>query len=138
MCGRVLILDRGRIAASDTPQALVGLMQGDEHICADVQAAPEAIMTALKELEGVHQPVCTPDGDWCRIEFNGNRGKNVREQLFDLVCQRGWRLRELSSRQQHLEDVFAVLTEGSGITKAPLPPEDAIPSPEFDKEESDA
>ena len=113
MCGRVLILDRGRIAASDTPEALVGLMQGEEHIRAEIQAPADEVAAAIGALEGVRHPVCTPDGDWCRVAFGGTPQQATRERVFDLVCNRGWRLRELSAERRHLEDVFAALTEGA-------------------------
>jgi len=113
MCGRVLILDRGRIAASDTPEALVGLMQGEEHIRAEIQAPADEVAAAIGALEGVRHPVCTPDGVWCRVAFGGSPRQATRERVFDLVCNRGWRLRELTAERRHLEDVFAALTEGA-------------------------
>ncbi len=125
ICGRVMILDHGRIAASDTPEALVGLMQGDEHITAEVQGPADEVAAALAALEGVRQPVCTPDGDWCRVAFRGNHRQHVRERVFDLVCTRGWRLRELTVQRRNLEDVFAALTEGDGTVAAEaVPPAD--------------
>lgn len=123
ICGRVLILDHGRIAASDTPEALVGLMQGDEHITAELQGPADEIAAALGALEGVRKPVCTPDGDWCRVVFRGNRQQQVRERVFDLACTRGWRLRELTAQRRNLEDVFAALTEGID-TAEPVQPGD--------------
>lgn len=118
MCNRVLILDRGQIAASDTPEALLGLMKGDEHITAEVQGPAEDVMSAVATLEGVRAPTCTASTEegWQRVTFRGANASGVRERLFDLVCQRGWRLRELSSERRHLEDVFAALTEGIGRT----------------------
>lgn len=138
MCDRVLILDRGRIAASDTPKALVGLMQGDEHISAEVQGPPDAIAMALKDLTGIRHPSCKREGGWCRIELHGSRDQRVREQLFDLVCKRGWRLRELTTKRRHLEDVFAALTEGIASPPPTDPIEAAMPAAEFDQEEADA
>ena len=116
MCNRVLILDRGRIAASDTPAALLGLMKGDEHITAEVQGPAEEVSLAVAALEGVRDPVCTAaTGEgWLRLTFRGASATGVRERFFDLACQRGWRLRELSSERRHLEDVFAALTGGTG------------------------
>jgi ABC-2 type transport system ATP-binding protein len=127
ICGRVLILDRGRIAASDTPEALVGLMQGDEHITAEMQGPAGEVAAAIGALEGVRQPLCTPDGDWCRVTLLGKRRQHVRERIFDLACARGWRLRELTVQRRNLEDVFAALTEGFGADTA-----DAEPPVEID------
>ncbi len=111
MCGRVLILDKGRIVASDTPAALMGLMQGDEHVTAEVLGPADEVADAIRALEGVRQVVCTTDGPWARVTFQGAKDAGRREALFDLVCQRGWRLRVLSVERRHLEDVFAALTE---------------------------
>lgn len=121
ICGRVLILDRGRIAASDTPEALLGLMQGDERITAEVQGPVEAVEAAIGALEGVRQLVCTADADWCRVTLSGAKETGVRERLFDVVCAHGWRLRELAAERRHLEDVFAALTERDAPASAETP-----------------
>ncbi len=113
MCNRVLILDRGRIAASDTPEALLGLMKGDERITAEIRGPATEVIVAVAALDGVRQAVSTEAGaGWQRVMFRGDRSGVARERLFDLVCSRGWRLRELVAGQRHLEDVFAALTEG--------------------------
>ncbi len=113
MCGRVLILDRGRITASDSPEALLRLMKGDEQISAEVQGPREAVEKAVAELEGVSQPHFSDMGEgWLKVTLHGERSAVLREHFFEMVCTHQWRLRELTAAQRHLEDVFAELTEG--------------------------
>jgi len=121
MCSRILILDRGRIAASDTPEALLGLMKGDERITAEVRGPEATVLPSVAALEGVRQVGCTGmDGGWLRLTFLGAGCTEVRERFFDLVCRQGWMLRELSAERRHLEDVFAALT-GEGGEAAEVP-----------------
>jgi len=118
ICSRVLILDRGRIIASDTPEALLGLMQGDERITADIQGPADEVASAVDELPGVRSLAITTDVGWNRVAFRSSRDIGIREQLFDLVAERGWRLRELAAERRHLEDVFAALTDRVGADPA--------------------
>ncbi|MFU8779961.1 MAG: ABC transporter ATP-binding protein [Kiritimatiellia bacterium] len=111
LCDRVLIMNRGSIIAADTPAALAGLRQGGEHIVAEVAGVPAAVAAATGTLAGVQDLHCTVLSDgWIRITMLGP-GRGVgREQLYRLVSEKGWKLRELRAEVQHLEDVFAALT----------------------------
>lgn len=122
ICSRVLILDRGRIIASDTPETLLGLMQGDERITAEIQGPADEVAKGVSEMPGVRNLTITTDGGWNRLGFRSSRGIGVREQLFDLVADRGWRLRELGVERRHLEDVFAALTERDVVASGPGAP----------------
>lgn len=139
MCSRVLILDKGRIAASDAPEALVALMQGDEHVVAEIQGPGNSIMAAFNALDGVRQPALIPgDDDWNRVTFLGNQHQS-RERVFEMVRSNGWRLRELSVQRRHLEDVFAALTEGIGSSVSDAAADDspasALPVTQPDRED---
>ena len=51
-----------------------------------------------------------PDG-WVRMHVRHSSREDLRETLFRMSVQRGWKLRELRSEDRSLEDVFAELTE---------------------------
>lgn len=111
LCDRVMIMNRGMIVAADTPAALAGLRHGGEKIVAEI-AAPVAELTAvlggLGDLQSLRYEQLS--GGWVRVFLLG-RGKGAgREQLYRLVSEAGWGLRELRAEARHLEDVFAALT----------------------------
>jgi ABC-2 type transport system ATP-binding protein len=121
LCDRVLIMNRGRIIAADTPSALAGLIQGGEKIIAEVTGAPAVDMAnEVSALDGVQDLHCTGLSDgWVRVTLLGPGRGMGREQLYALATAKGWKLRELRAEVQHLEDVFAALTGNGTIGEGP-------------------
>ncbi len=115
LCDRVLIMNNGCIIAADTPMALAGLRKGGEQIVAEIAGPVDDVEAAVEQLAGVRDVQCTQQSEgWVRVRLLGPGQGKGRTQLFRLACMQGWELRELHAEQQHLEDVFAALTEGAG------------------------
>lgn len=113
ICGRVLILSKGRIAAQGTVDTLVGGFRAAGGLFAEIAGAdPRTVERALKSLRPVRD-VETREmpGGWGGFTLRVREGEDAREAVFDLVKEKGWKLRELSSRGISLEDVFVDLTE---------------------------
>ena len=106
LCDRVAILDRGRIVALDTPEALIRSLSAEERVVFSVAGAlPPAFTEALA-------------GE-CRLEVQGERvtvhgvGKPQTPLVSEVVNQLtrlGIRFRDLRTEQPTLEDVFLKLT----------------------------
>jgi ABC-2 type transport system ATP-binding protein len=116
VCDRVLIINRGRIVASDTPANLVGLMKGNTRVVAEVRGPRDEVLTRLEKLEGVVRVVCDEGGPWNRYYCECAKSVDVREPLFRAVLANGWELRELHAEQRNLEDVFVALTRETGAS----------------------
>jgi ABC-2 type transport system ATP-binding protein len=112
LCERVLIMDGGRVVASDTPDALVGLMKGNERIVVEVCGSRRAVLQALEAIPGIESVVCEPKGEWSRITCQSARSGDVRAAIFEAVCRNKWQLRELCVERRNLEDVFVAITKG--------------------------
>jgi ABC-2 type transport system ATP-binding protein len=110
-CNRVLILHQGRILAADTPANLQHLMSEGGQVIAEI-AAPEAELKAcwdqVPEVE--HFDLAPAEGDYIRCALSARAGVDLRPQVFSLVCERGWKLRELTHSQHSLEDIFVRVT----------------------------
>jgi len=109
-CRRVLIIHKGRIVASDTPEKLRHRLRGGGGITAEIRGPIEELEPAIEALSGVERVVVTPDGEWnhCRIEVSGH--SDPRTEIFALASQKRWMLRELHLDRRSLEDVFVELT----------------------------
>ena len=124
LCQRVLIMNEGRIVASDTPDALVGLMKGNEKVVVEVCGSRRAVLDAFEAIPGVESVVCEPLGEWSRLMCQCAKGADVRDGIFKAVCANDWQLRELSIERRNLEDVFVAITKGdlaSGTPKGEAP-----------------
>lgn len=119
-CERVLILDQGRILAADTTEALQRRISGGGQVVAEVAADPAALRLCFEEMEGVEHFDIAPAGeDYYRCALTAQPGVDLRPRVFDLVRDRGWRLRELTHSRHSLEDIFMHVTrtdpeEGGG------------------------
>jgi ABC-2 type transport system ATP-binding protein len=113
LCGRVIILSQGRIAAIDTPQDLTARLQGAERIFLQVaRPAPEAAET-IRAVEGVQAVQEGGDG---AFEVQCARGHDLRTALAELAVARGWGLLELRPVGMSLEEIFLKLTTREEMT----------------------
>jgi ABC-2 type transport system ATP-binding protein len=110
-CNRVLILHQGRMLADDTPRNLEKLMSDGGQIIAEIAAPIELLRDCWETVPEVeHFDVAAIDGDYIRCSLTSRPGSDLRPQIFSLVCQRGWKLRELTHSRHSLEDIFVRVT----------------------------
>jgi ABC-2 type transport system ATP-binding protein len=110
VCGRVVILDRGKIIAEGKPAELERA-QLDIRIVA--RGPAEAMKTAVQAIAGVKSVAVEngSGGEADEIILRVSCERDVREELAAAVIAVG-RLRELRSAQAGLDAVFASLTRG--------------------------
>jgi ABC-2 type transport system ATP-binding protein len=112
-CSRVLVINRGRIEASDTPANLTKLVRGGGSIVLEVKAPSADIIAKIEALPDVEDvEINTPaDGDWNHAKIFAKPGVDVREKVYELVRQNNWPLRELTRVRATLEEAFVELTQ---------------------------
>ena len=110
-CHRVIIIDRGKIVAVDTPQNLRLQLQGGERVSLEVQGPASEIISKLKAMPGVVnvQKIAENDSRH-RFQVEGELRKDIRNDLARTIVQNGWGLYELQSATMSLEDIFLKLT----------------------------
>lgn len=110
ICERVLIINKGRIVASDTPGNLVGLMRGSPRTIVEVQGPVEKVTQCLAKIAGIVKVACEPDGDWNRYLCDCLKDVDARPEIFKVISANGWVLRALAMEKRNLEDVFVEVT----------------------------
>lgn len=110
-CSRVIIINRGRIEACDTPENLLGQMRSAGSVLLEAKVGGDHGAEELKKIEGVRD-VSVTDGEnaWKSYSLRVESGVDVREEVFRLAAERRWAVRELSQRRATLEDVFVEIT----------------------------
>ncbi len=118
-CHRVIIIDRGKIIAVDTPQNLRFQLQGAERVLMEIAGPAVEVISKLKATPGVLdvQKVSETDGR-CKLQIDGELRKDIRSDLARTVVQSGWGLLELQSASMSLEDIFLKLTTAEEVEKA--------------------
>ena len=113
-CGRVIIIDSGRIRAEDTPKTLVDNMRAAGKVTAEVQADPDLVIEAISRLDHVKRVTSGKSSDdddrWGSFEVLVESGTDARERIHELIVRKGWPLRDLHRHTASLEDVFVELT----------------------------
>ncbi len=110
-CGRVLIMFAGRILAADTAANLRQRLSAGGEVVLEVAAPPAELQTCWETHPDVARFECAPaDDGYVRCVLTPRGETDLRPGLFALAVERGWRLRELTRRQQTLEEIFLRLT----------------------------
>jgi ABC-2 type transport system ATP-binding protein len=109
-CSRVIIINRGRIEACDTPENLLGRIRTAGGVTVEAKVGNDDGAEELKKIAGVRDVSASRDGDWEVFALRVEANTDVREEVYQLASARHWTLRELSQRRATLEDVFVEIT----------------------------
>ena len=122
-CQRVVIINKGRVVAVDTPANLMERMTGSATMYVQVDANGSGdVPSALTGVPGVTGVVESDRHEGLiGYEVASERGRDVRRDLAKTVVTRGWGLVELRPARVSLEEVFLALTQSE--EQAPTEPE---------------
>lgn len=110
-CNRVLILHEGRILAADTTENLQQLMSDRGQVIAEIAAPWLELKSCWEQVPEIeHFDLAPAEGEFIRCALTARAGVDLRPQIFSLVCERRWTLRELTRSRHSLEDIFVQVT----------------------------
>ncbi|MCU0857931.1 MAG: ATP-binding cassette domain-containing protein [Pontiellaceae bacterium] len=119
-CRRILIINKGKIVASDSPESLQKRLTGDIMISAEIAGDAAVIESTLKNLGGVDvvdREVL--DESWSRYRVDSS-SPEIRTQVFECAASNGWKLRELHLESRSLEDIFvSIIRDDAAAEKNP-------------------
>jgi ABC-2 type transport system ATP-binding protein len=127
-CQRVVIINKGRVVAVDTPDALTARLRGAETLFVQVDAGGADAEGALVAVPGVTRVVAADlrSGSGA-FEVQSEHGRDIRREVAREIVTRGWGLLELRPMRVSLEEVFLQVTteEVPGEPAAPVIVEEA-------------
>lgn len=109
-CSRVIIINKGKIEASDTPQNLLNQLRTPGGIRLEARTGSDNAAEQLAKIEGVKDVTAQAEGDWTVFLLRVNATADPREEIYRLAVERKWGVRELTQRKATLEDVFVEIT----------------------------
>ncbi len=113
ICDRVLIINKGKIIAEDTPQNLQARLVGSERASLRVRGDADGLSKLVTKVKGVQTVHSAEDGS---VEFQFAPGQDVRPEVAKAVIGAGYDLLELRPIGMSLEEIFLELTREDSHT----------------------
>jgi ABC-2 type transport system ATP-binding protein len=113
VCERVVIINRGRIAAVDTPISLSARMSKVTKMQMTAEGPHKDVIQKLRTIPGLKKAelVMEKDGT-CIVNIESESSVDIRKPLFFEMARNAWPIMELRSLDPTLEDIFLAVTSG--------------------------
>jgi ABC-2 type transport system ATP-binding protein len=115
-CQQVVIINKGKLVATDSVRNLQARARGAESVVLEIAARTGTIEVPIaqhkiEQVKGVSRVHCTQQGDNRAVfEVEGDKGRLTRGDLARMVVECGWDLNELRPAAMSLEEIFLELT----------------------------
>lgn len=126
ICRRVVIINKGKIAAEDTPQNLVNQSRYGKNIIIQVKGDPVEVKSAILKMDGIlnvavkggeretlgpaNNPHNTINNGINTFIIEQARGMDLREMIFNCMVKNNFVLLEMKKESVSLEDIFHQIT----------------------------
>ena len=129
-CGRVVIINKGKVVAEDTPQNLTRRLRGAGALRVDVRGDAAAAAEAVRSVRGVVSARARSESpEATTLDVEAEAGRDVRADVARAVVSRGLDLLALQQVGMSLEEIFLHLTTTDSAQAEAAPPA-ASPSQE--------
>ncbi len=112
VCDSIMIISKGHLVASDTPERLTALLAGTESLKLEIKGGEKEIRAILKNVNGIEEVKFTNKGEETSLlEIKAQENTDIREMLFHAFAQADLPILEMARTRVTLEDVFLELTQ---------------------------
>jgi ABC-2 type transport system ATP-binding protein len=127
-CEQVIIINKGKLVATDSVRNLQARARGAESVVVEVAGRngslePSIVQNTLEHVAGVSRVLCKQQADARAVfEVESKKGSFVRGDVARAIVESGWDLNELRPAAMSLEEVFLQLTgsETAGEPETPV------------------
>jgi len=112
VCDYIMIISKGKLVASDTPEHLEELMNGSDTIHIETRAEEGTVREILSGLEDIEDVTYTQENEILKAEVKTKERKDIREAIFSAFAEAQCPLLTLQKTTVSLEEVFLELTGG--------------------------
>src|SRR5579872_1818332 len=128
-CEQVIIINKGKLVATDSVRNLQARARGAESVLVEVAGRqgtlePSLVLQRLERVAGVSRVLCKQQVDARAVfEVESTKGSFVRGDVARAIVESGWDLNELRPAAMSLEEVFLQLTGTEAVSEAETPVE---------------
>jgi ABC-2 type transport system ATP-binding protein len=112
VCERVVIINKGKIAAIDTPENLSKGMGTVSKISVTIAGPKSSIVSSIEDIYGIKyvEPHIEKGSDVIEYIIESDKETDIRRPLFFAMAKAGYPIIELKSLDLSLEEIFLQLT----------------------------
>ena len=128
-CEQVVIINKGKLVATDSVRNLRARARGAESVLVEVAGRngslePSLVQHKLERVAGVSRVLCKQQVDTRAVfEVESKKGSFVRGDVARAIIESGWDLNELRPAAMSLEEVFLQLTGTEAVSQPETPVE---------------
>ena len=117
VCDRVIIINKGEIAADDTAGNLSKKISADHRLIVRIEGKKDEILYELRKIPGIKYVRADMEREpgVYEYEMEAEEGTDLRREVNKVVQEHGWAILLMKSSELTLEDIFLKITMGEGI-----------------------
>jgi ABC-2 type transport system ATP-binding protein len=119
VCTRVLIINKGKIVASDTPENLSRGLVGENRLTLRVAAPERDVLRVIRTLDNVVKVdgLGSKESDTVDIAIEAKRETDIRRPVFNALAKAGYPILMMKTMDLTLEDIFLnLITEEKEVS----------------------
>lgn len=119
ICDRVMIMNEGQIAASDSPDNLSKLLNLENRMALRIRGQEKDVIPVLKTIQGIETIECLKTIEEGTVEtfVTWKEDMDLREDIFSTMSKNQFPILMMKPLDFTLEDIFLQLTEKTRITE---------------------
>jgi len=110
VCDRIMIINKGKIVAMDTPANLIKQLKTGSSLVLEIKGNGDKIKESLSRLDSVNSVSFRKKGDANEFFVEGSGEKDIREDVFRCIVKDNYILREMKRQTVTLEEIFHQIT----------------------------
>jgi ABC-2 type transport system ATP-binding protein len=121
VCDRIIIMNKGKIAADEKTDRLTELMNGTRRLSVRIAGPRKELIERLSAIDGVARVEAGKDinsGNGIVFKIESKDGRDVRREVFALCAEMGTPILGMGTATSSLEDVFMSITREANVRKA--------------------
>lgn len=111
LCSKVIIINKGKIIAQDTPKNLTGNIENHDKLILNIEGPKTEVMKELRNIVGVEglEPKEELSENINAFILEIEKSDEIRKNIANTVVSNGWGLLEMRKEELTLEDIFIKL-----------------------------
>jgi len=125
VCERVIVIDKGKLVADDTPDNLSHALSSDHRLTIRVEGPSDAVLKVLEKIPGMEKVVllgAREDGNAFDYSIETKANVDLRREISRRVAERQWPILSFKSSEMTLEDIFLTLVSDTPADKPSAKP----------------